>query len=178
VVAENHPPGHAHLYLPPNGQPDKVDGWQLDVCPIHNSPQTALGNAQETLRERARNALPVYYWVVRDSIKAEANLPQDGTANDMGMDSYETTTHPFIIKIWLEETAEEAGQAVWRGHVTHVPSGERRYIKNLDEIRAFIAPYLEDMGVKFRECWCVRQCLGRLKTCLGRKPGTSGRGSN
>jgi hypothetical protein len=53
----------------------------------------------------------------------------------------------FIVKIWLEETAEEAGIAVWRGHVTHVPSGKRRYIKELADVRAFIAPYLQRMGV-------------------------------
>jgi hypothetical protein len=64
------------------------------------------------------------------------------------MDLIEFNTHSFIVKIWLEETAEEAGQARWRGHITHVPSGERRYVQDLDEITAFIAPYLERMGVK------------------------------
>jgi hypothetical protein len=64
------------------------------------------------------------------------------------MDLIEFNTHSFIVKIWLEETAEEAGQARWRGHITHVPSGERRYVQDLDEITAFIALYLERMGVK------------------------------
>jgi hypothetical protein len=64
------------------------------------------------------------------------------------MDLIEFNTHSFIVKIWLEETAEEAGQARWRGHITHVPSGERRYVQDLDDIAAFIAPYLEKMGVK------------------------------
>ena len=62
------------------------------------------------------------------------------------MDQFEVPTHSFIVKIWLEETAEEAGQALWRGHVTHVPSGERRYLQDLNEIVAFIVPYLEAMG--------------------------------
>jgi hypothetical protein len=53
----------------------------------------------------------------------------------------------FIIKIWLEETAEEAGQATWRAHITHVPSGERRYLQTLAEISTFITPYLQSMGV-------------------------------
>lgn len=64
------------------------------------------------------------------------------------MDLIEFNTHSFIVKIWLEETAEETGQATWRGHITHVPSGERRYVQDLDEITAFIAPYLEQMGVR------------------------------
>jgi hypothetical protein len=68
--------------------------------------------------------------------------------NNSNADRLETTVHPFIVRIWLEETAEEAGQAVWRGHITHVPSGERRYLKELDDIVAFVAPYLEEMGVK------------------------------
>jgi hypothetical protein len=57
--------------------------------------------------------------------------------------------HSFIIKVWIEETAEEAGRATWRGHVTHVPGGERRYIDNMDDIIAFVSHYLEGMGVKF-----------------------------
>jgi len=82
--------------------------------------------------------------------------------NDSGGDLFEVSTHPFIVKIWLEETAEEAGRATWRGHITHVPTGERRYLKGLDEITAFIAPYLEEMGVKFEMGWRVRQWLKRL----------------
>lgn len=83
--------------------------------------------------------------------------------NSINTDEFEATTHPFIVKIWLEETAEEAGQAVWRGHITHVPSGERRYLKELDDITAFVAPYLEGMGVRLETCWRVRQWLRRWK---------------
>jgi hypothetical protein len=57
--------------------------------------------------------------------------------------------HSFIIKVWIEETAEEAGRATWRGHITHVPGGERRYIDNLDDIIAFVSHYLTGMGVRF-----------------------------
>lgn len=64
------------------------------------------------------------------------------------MDSPEVNPHSFIIKIWLEETEEESGRAVWRGHITHVPSGERRYVQRLEDIPAFIAYYLKQMGVK------------------------------
>ncbi|MEK6405763.1 MAG: hypothetical protein AABN34_02240 [Acidobacteriota bacterium] len=61
------------------------------------------------------------------------------------MDWLETTTHSFIVKIWLEETAEEAGQAKWRGHITHVPDGVRRYFESLDEISTFVGAYFEAM---------------------------------
>jgi hypothetical protein len=67
------------------------------------------------------------------------------------MDLYESTTHPFIVKIWLEELAQEAGHATWRGHITHVPSGKRRYIQDLGDIIAFITPYLRQMGVELED---------------------------
>ena len=64
------------------------------------------------------------------------------------MSLLEDHTHSFIVKVWLEETSAEGGRATWRGHITHVPSGERRYLKDLDDITSFIAPYLEKMGVE------------------------------
>ena len=64
------------------------------------------------------------------------------------MDISNPDTHSFVIKIWLEETIEEAGRVTWRGHITHVQSGRRRYFNDLDGISSFVKPYLEDMGVK------------------------------
>jgi hypothetical protein len=93
----------------------------------------------------------------------------DQAMDDTGMDSFEATTHPFIVKIWLEETAEEAGQATWRGHITHVPSGERRYLKSLDEIAAFVAPYLEEMGVGLDTGGRIRRWLKRCSLCFTRR---------
>ena len=80
---------------------------------------------------------------------------------------YEATTYPFIVKIWFEETPAETGRAIWRGHITHVPSGEKRYLRDLDDITDFISPYLEGMGVKIgigrRLCrWLIRCCLSLL----------------
>jgi hypothetical protein len=75
------------------------------------------------------------------------------------MDLYESNTHPFIIKIWLEESAGVAGRARWRGHITHVPSGERRYMEDVDEIVAFIVPYLESMGVEMGLRWRILRWL-------------------
>jgi hypothetical protein len=54
----------------------------------------------------------------------------------------------FIVKIWIEETLQEAGKTRWRGHVTHVPSGKRRYFEDLREISTIIRPYLAAMGVR------------------------------
>jgi len=61
---------------------------------------------------------------------------------------WDSKTHSFIVKIWLEETAEEDGKARWRGHVTHVGDEQRRYVETLDDLSAFIGSYLEEMGVR------------------------------
>lgn len=82
------------------------------------------------------------------------------------MNRYEASPQSFIIKIWLEETTEEAGQTIWRGHITHVPSGERRYVQALDEVPAFIGPYLEAMGVKTTGHVGIRDWWRRLRTGL------------
>lgn len=64
------------------------------------------------------------------------------------MEPTESRTHSFIIKIWLEEEMDEAGRTVWRGHITHVPGGERQYIQDLNAIPPFILPYLELLGAR------------------------------
>lgn len=62
------------------------------------------------------------------------------------MDLSESQVHSFIVKLWLESVAEEAGRAVWHGHITHVPGGERMHFRDLDEIRGFIEPYVGEAG--------------------------------
>lgn len=64
------------------------------------------------------------------------------------MDSHGSQSHSFIVKVWLEESAEEADAATWRGHITHVPGQDRRYLHTLDDIVDFIAPYLDLMDIR------------------------------
>lgn len=64
------------------------------------------------------------------------------------LELYEVNTYVFVVKIWLEESTGENDEAVWRGHITSQPSGERRYFQSLEELVGFIEPYLERMGVK------------------------------
>jgi hypothetical protein len=63
------------------------------------------------------------------------------------MDQIESNTHSFIVKVWLEEVHEESGKVIWRGHITHVPSGKRRYFEDLAIVNNFILHYLQEMGV-------------------------------
>ncbi len=78
------------------------------------------------------------------------------------MEEIESAAQSFIVRVWVEECAEEGDRGTWRGHITHVPGGERRYLKNLDEIGDFIAPYLEAMGVKLGMRWRMRRLLRHL----------------
>jgi hypothetical protein len=66
------------------------------------------------------------------------------------MDPSESNIHSFIIKIWLEETAKEAGRAWWRGHIAQALSGKRRYLYDLDDIAVFIAPLSQRNGGKVK----------------------------
>lgn len=73
----------------------------------------------------------------------------------------EPDTHSFIIKLWREEAGDETSRGTWRGHITHVPSGARRYLEDLGEIRRFIGPYLEGMGVEVGLRERLRQWIRR-----------------
>jgi hypothetical protein len=77
-------------------------------------------------------------------------------------DPVEPNTHSFIVKIWLEETTEETEEARWRGHVTHVPSGERRYVKDLSEVTAVLASYLQSMKVRLGLRWRIWLLEGKF----------------
>jgi hypothetical protein len=82
------------------------------------------------------------------------------------MDLIENNTHSFIVKIWLEKVITATGHAAWRGHITHVPGGERSYVRDLDDVPIYIAPYLERMGVQFGTGWRMRRWLNRWKRPL------------
>ncbi len=77
------------------------------------------------------------------------------------MDEIESEAQSFIVRVWVEERAVEGYQGTWRGQITHVPGGEHRYLKNLDEIEDFIVPYLEAMGVKLGTRWWISRWLKR-----------------
>lgn len=61
---------------------------------------------------------------------------------------YEQDTHHFIVKIWIEAAPVGDTPATWRGHVTHVASGERRYVASLADIGRYLGSYLTKMGIE------------------------------
>jgi hypothetical protein len=91
--------------------------------------------------------------------------PSDQAQGEGSIESIDTTSHPFVIRIWLEENARGACGARWRGHITHVPSGERLYLKDLDDIATFVMPYLEAMDVEFGLIWRTKRWLKRWRRC-------------
>lgn len=76
-------------------------------------------------------------------------------------DSFESVTHSFVVRIWLEED----DRATWRGHITHVPSGDRQYVERLADIVDFIARYVDGMKRgrtgRFRRWWWSRKLKRR-----------------
>jgi hypothetical protein len=64
------------------------------------------------------------------------------------LDSPESYAHAFFVRVWLEETAEEAGRASWRGSITHLPDGKPHYIHDLEAITSLVAHYLNEMGIE------------------------------
>lgn len=76
-------------------------------------------------------------------------------------ESLKANPQSFIVKVWLDDKAEDGGPATWRGQITHVPSGEQRYLTDLEEIPPFVAPYLEQMGIKMGVRWRIRHWLIR-----------------
>jgi hypothetical protein len=78
------------------------------------------------------------------------------------MSVYETNTQSFIVKIWIE-SGEGFQRAVWRGQITHVASGERRYLTDLNQITAFVSEFLKEMGVEAGRFQNLRRWLNRMK---------------
>ncbi|MFZ0544457.1 MAG: hypothetical protein WAM60_03410 [Candidatus Promineifilaceae bacterium] len=64
------------------------------------------------------------------------------------MNESEKSDHAFIIRIWKENRELKDAPPTWRGVIEHVPSGKRRYLKDLAHIIIFILPFFEEMGVK------------------------------
>lgn len=64
------------------------------------------------------------------------------------MTSIKDKTHVFIVRIWSEPREIKYAPPEWRGVIEHVASGDRQYLKNLNEILEFVTPYLATMGVK------------------------------
>jgi hypothetical protein len=89
-------------------------------------------------------------------------------------DLVEFNTHSFVIKVWLEATPMETRRSSWRGYITHIPSGERRYVVNPFCILTFIMRYLKSMGIKFGRFWWIRDWLASRKFTMSDREDEAG----
>ena len=64
------------------------------------------------------------------------------------MMSNDEETQVFIARLWRERREIEGARPVLRGTVEHVASGERRSVRNLSAVSAFVQFYLEAMDVQ------------------------------
>jgi hypothetical protein len=81
----------------------------------------------------------------------------------------ESQVDSFIVKLWAETDAGAAARVKWHGHITHVSDGARRYLKDLDEIKSFIEPYLAEMGVNVGNRWSLKHWLRRRRAVQTRR---------
>jgi hypothetical protein len=58
-------------------------------------------------------------------------------------ETLEQNTHAFFIRLWLEEPSSVRRSAVWRGHISHVITRERRHVQSMQDIVGFIDSYLQ-----------------------------------
>jgi len=82
------------------------------------------------------------------------------------MDVYESNTFSFIVKIWFEEANQVDGQPELRGYITKVANGKPAYFRDLSEVAALIASYLEGTGLRLAKRSRVRRWLTWFKLHL------------
>lgn len=81
----------------------------------------------------------------------------------------------FIVKIWLEQNAEELPQQRWHGYIVQVPAGRRMYLHRLGDISPFIQRHLhhpvlkEDLAV-FQRNWAVGKSHRKRKRLSNSPP--------
>lgn len=85
------------------------------------------------------------------------------------MQSIEHNAHSFVVKVWREET-QQGMHVVWRGHITHVPSGRRHFFSELHEIPLFVEPYLVQLGVHVSRFGRIKQRWSTWRSAHGRHP--------
>ena len=98
----------------------------------------------------------------------------DGSPVRVGMDPVEPHIHSFIVKVWQEVVVGDGDEQGWRGYVTHVPSGARRYFEDLAEILAFVPSRRSSsrrsaaaIARRSHRCRSIDDVTGRERTASG-----------
>lgn len=59
--------------------------------------------------------------------------------------TFEEGRHVFIVRIRREAREIPDAPPEWRGMIEYMPTGERRYFRDLNEITAFVGRFVPDM---------------------------------
>jgi hypothetical protein len=59
------------------------------------------------------------------------------------MPIFEHKAVAFILRFWLEGREIDSQTPVWRGDLEHVPSGERIYFNELEQLPTILIQYLD-----------------------------------
>jgi hypothetical protein len=95
--------------------------------------------------------------------------PAEGKATEKASRlGHEEETQSFLVRIW-RENGKSSDECFWRGHITNVFSGKRKYVQSFEGIVEFIAGYLPAMGVKVNLGWRSRLWLENLKRRASRR---------
>ncbi len=58
-------------------------------------------------------------------------------------------TQVFILRIWREKRDTTGVEPLLRGVIENLPSRQKRYVKNKEEIMEFISIHLQKIGLTF-----------------------------
>jgi len=58
-----------------------------------------------------------------------------------------TTYVSFVLRLWLEEEADEPEEPDWRGEVEHIQTGRRWTFDTLEETLSFLRRHIEEPNV-------------------------------
>lgn len=83
------------------------------------------------------------------------------------MNPDEPITHSFVVRIWLERSADGEEGLKWRGQITHLPGNESQSFNNLDRVVDFILTYLGDAAAPVTGISRLKQKLSRWRRRWG-----------
>lgn len=74
--------------------------------------------------------------------QVRAQIRQADAAEHEHTFAVDSPTQSFVVMLWMELPDEGSNFSSWRGHITHVLSGQRHYLEKFKDIEGFISPYL------------------------------------
>jgi hypothetical protein len=75
------------------------------------------------------------------------------------MDPAQVNPRSFVLKIWLDADAANAGlqarRLSWHGYVTDVSTGEKQYVRSVGDLLTFFVARLNVMNAEVNPVWRV-----------------------